>query len=158
MFNLVNKEQSDSNLRENVNYQITTSDGARAIDVSGGIFEGISRGELVVFRKKDEDVDNQTYQIKYDDEKDAYLIFNPKTNLYLDVAGAKELDNTEIILFRYNGGCNQYWRIEKDGDAYVISSLCSDKYLVESEIYYGSAKRIVISTSSRNQRWVFNEV
>jgi len=153
-------EFKDERLKEDRDYQIILEDESKAIDISGGVDKNTKRGEAVVYKKKDSDTDNQTFRVKYFYSSGYYAIYNPVSNLYLDVAGMGEADDSKIILHPYNGGCNQLWTIEKDANgSYTISSACSSKGIVVSTEKYGSCPRITIYNKSKKiQKWMFEEL
>lgn len=131
-------------VKAEADYQLTI--GSNAIDISGGIISGMTRGDLISYPAKTTNFNNQTFRFRYDKNSDSYFIYNPTTNLYLDVREARTEDNTMVILYKYNGNCNQRWRVQKGVDGYLISSACSGKNLtVSGLVKVGSYYSIVIS-------------
>ena len=126
------------------------------IDIYGGVVPNMRIANLVVFPARTTNNTNQLFRLKYDVEKDAYQIYNPKSGLYLDVERSGKENNSAVIGFNDNGGyCNQYWKLEQDEDGYRIKSLCSDKLLSVSNVMFGASSRLVIyeQNSGVLQRW-----
>ena len=157
----VEPEEESSEIDLDVDYQLISSSGDKALDISGGVTAETKRGNVVAFRKKETGLENQTIRFEYDAEKDEYLIYNPTSNLYLDVAGASKEEDASVIFFPKNGNCNQRWKIKKSGDTYKISSVCSNKNLAISETTkIGSAYSLAIFSdgSSSSELWSLKEL
>ena len=117
----------DRSIDGNASYKIMKDDAV--VDIYGGIIPDMVVGSLIKYRNKSDGYDNQIFKFKYNVETDSYYIYNPATNMYVDVAEEKNDDDSEVIVFRFNGNCNQQWLIEKKEKGYLITSVCSRKNL-----------------------------
>ena len=132
-------------------YQLVSKSSGRAIDIKGGAYKGMLSGELITYEKKNNNKENQLFNITYNKESDYYSIVNPVSGLSLDVMGALINNDTPVIMWSRNSGCNQGWIIEKDsGDYYKIVSKCSDRVVDDTAM-----GKVVIydDHSGANQRW-----
>ena len=139
-------------------YQIVSSiSDERVLDVSAGD----KKLELWSRKKSNEWMDNQLFEVKYDDYFGYYTIINSTSGLSLDVYKGFREDRTKIIAWDINNGCNQQWMIkESDSGEFEIISMCSGKNI---DIYGGDAKvgqSIILYTghNGKNQKWKFEDV
>ncbi len=129
----------------------------KAIDIRGGIKDGMVAGDLQVFTKKEAGADNQSFEIKYNSTTGYYNIFNPATGLLFDVKGGRTDDSTGTQIHQTSESCNQDWLFEQDDDGYyVIISRCSSKTLDVG----ASTKSVNIFKyhGGDNQKWLLNRV
>lgn len=149
------KQASSVIISTTKDYQIQLDDN-NTIDIYGGVMANMKIANLVVFPARATNNTNQVFRLKYDAEKEAYQIYNPKSGLYLDVERSGKENNSAVIGFNNNGGyCNQYWKLEQEGERFFIKSLCSNKLLSVSNMMYGASPRLVIyeQNSSIRQLW-----
>ena len=139
-------------------YQIVTSmSDDRVLDVD------VSKNKLELWsRKKANDwVDNQLFEIKYNDDFGYYTIVNLISGLSLDVYKGFTEDRTRIIAWNKNGGCNQQWMIRKSSDEdFEIISMCSGKNIdiFGGEISIGQDIILFTKNGGKNQKWKFESV
>ncbi len=149
--------RSDGQVVKDGIYQlISKSNIDKVIDVEGGVYSGMKFGSTIVYNRKKQNMDNQLFEIEYNDESGYYNIINPITGLALDVSGAEVKNNAAVGVWQRNGDCNQDWTISStdEGD-YVISSRCSSKVLDATS----SNKLITFGNhGGDNQRWVLAEI
>ena len=133
-------------------YQISAKDDSnKAFDIKGGIVNGMTSGELIVFKTKKEDIKNQTFEVKYNTSSGYYQIFNPTTNLYITMN-----DNNTVSLETKKTTCSQNWNLERDINGYYsIVSACFN-----TRINYTSNDKVVVvdSDQGKEQRWKFFEI
>ena len=130
-----------------------------AIDIYGGITEGMTSGRAIIFTKKETDNDNQQFKITRDSESGLYTIQNPASSLYMS-AEFDNLNQQNRVLFatRDSKTCKQQWRINRSQlGFYSIKSACLDASL---DIYSGeiqNGKNIILFSphGKENQQWVF---
>ncbi|MBR3263670.1 RICIN domain-containing protein [Candidatus Saccharibacteria bacterium] len=137
--------EGDEEIIEDIDYQIMVADKEKTIDISGGVTSEMQSGNLVIFAARKINNDNQIFRFRYDEDKAAYYIYNPTSELYLDVVRSGRENGTRVIGFHYNGGyCNQLWEVDKVEGGYIIKSSCSGKVLSGSDIKIGSAMSVAI--------------
>ena len=89
-----------------------------------------------------------------------YYIYNPFSRLYLDVENGNYLDGTRVILWPYNGGCNQKWNIDEIGDgSFKLTSACSKKVMDLSGGSIINSTPIIIYGwhDGYNQKWLITK-
>lgn len=154
-FNVVSEEKYSGN------YNIVAKgDSNLVLDISGGVREGMGSGSAIIYMKKENNNLNQVFKFKRDDESGYYFIYNPYSNLYLDVYGGYMTDETKIIFWPYNGACNQKWKLEPEEDYYYISSSCSDKVIdIRGGNLVNKTDLIIYRRhDSYNQQWFIKEI
>lgn len=133
-------------------YQISAKDDSnKSFDLRGGIIDGMTSGELIVFKTKKEDIKNQTFEVQYNTNSGYYQIFNPATNLYITMN-----DNNTVSLETKRNTCNQNWNLERDSNRhYSIASACFN-----TRINYINDNKVVVVESDygKKQRWKFFEI
>ncbi len=153
-FIAVKKEESSI---KNGNYQIISKMSDKlTLDIEGGVSPTTKSGNAIIFNKKTSNMDNQIFTIKKDNSSEYYYIYNPTSNLYLDVYEKGTKDETKVIFWPYNGGCNQKWKIEKTNNGYYeIISACSDKRLDVFGANPAPLTKIIIfrKNGGANQQW-----
>ena len=142
---------------ENSDYIIATSiDSGVVLDISGGVSRDSKSGEAIVYGRKTWGNNNQIFRFRKDKSSESYYIYNPLSGLYLDVYNGNSTDGTRVILWPYNGGCNQRWIINKTDDGfYVFMSACTKKVMDLSGGNVRSLTPIIIYSEhgGRNQKW-----
>lgn len=145
-------ERVDSNnIIEDGNYQLISKASGKAIDIKGGVYNGMSSGELIVYDKKNNNKENQLFRVIYNKDSGYYNIINPTTGLAIDIKGASSENSTPVIMWKQNSGCNQDWIIEKDNDGYyTVASRCFNKVLDAT-----AAGNVIIYDGhfGANQKW-----
>lgn len=139
---------------------IPNGDTKLSLDISGGVSENTNMGEAIIYNFKTGDDLNQTFTIKKDEDSDFYYIYNPTTNLYLDVADNSMSDNAKVIFWPLNGGCNQKWAINKINNFYLITSSCTKKALDVRDGLIKNMSDIIMyrNHGEINQRWIIKEI
>ena len=144
-------EESSKPIEEGI-YQMTPKAYSdKTIDIYGGVWSGMSTGKLQIYDRRDTNIDNQKFQVKYDVTDGYYAIVNPLTGISLDVTGGSVVNSSAVGLWPYRGTCNQDWSFAKDKEGYyTISSRCSNRVLDAT-----SDGNIVIydSHGGNNQKW-----
>lgn len=135
-------------------YQMVSySNEKMAVDVKGGVYDGMENGRLIGYNKKGdvESMNNQIFKIEYNEKTGFYNIYNPSTNLYFDVEGASVNNNAKVILWPKNNGCNQDWVIKLNSDnSVVLMSRCSSRVL---DLTSSSDVIIFSNHNGGNQKW-----
>lgn len=139
---------------------IPNGDTKLSLDISGGVSENTNMGEAIIYNFKAGDDLNQTFTIKKDEDSDFYYIYNPTTNLYLDVADNSMSDNAKVIFWPLNGGCNQKWAINKINNFYLITSSCTKKALDVRDGLIKNMSDIIMyrNHGEINQQWIIKEI
>ena len=143
-------------IEDGVYQLISAADYGEAIDIEGGVRAGMVNGRTIMFKRKTKDMDNQVFEIKYDEGSGYYSIVNPTTGLAFDVEGANVKNNSSILMWSQHDGCNQDWAIRDNGDEkYTIMSRCSSKVLDATStnklVSYGSH-------GGNNQKWYLGKI
>lgn len=127
-------------------YQITI--GSKALDIRGGITEGMTSGELIAFQAKelsDETVANQTFTVKYSDGY--YNIYNEASGLYVTY------DSGDAIVTSKANGCGQKWILKRNSTGvYEITTSCN-----VSKLIYSGSETLSFGNGS-NGSWKFFEI
>ena len=131
-----------------------------SLDISGGVSENTNMGEAIIYNFKTGDDLNQTFTIKKDEDSDFYYIYNPTTNLYLDVADNSINDNAKVIFWPLNDGCNQKWAINKINNFYLITSSCTKKALDVRDGLIKNMSDIIMyrNHGGINQQWIIKKI
>ncbi|MBP5512988.1 RICIN domain-containing protein [Candidatus Saccharibacteria bacterium] len=139
---------------------IPNGDTKLSLDISGGVSENTNMGEAIIYNFKTGDDLNQTFTIKKDEDSDFYYIYNPTTNLYLDVADNSINDNAKVIFWPLNGGCNQKWAINKINNFYLITSSCTKKALDVRDGLIKNMSDIIMyrNHGGINQQWIIKKI
>ncbi|MBR5939473.1 RICIN domain-containing protein, partial [Candidatus Saccharibacteria bacterium] len=130
--------QSKDNKIANGVYQIRFSDSQGVLDVSGGVSQSMTSGNVVKFAKKEldsETLDNQLFSFVYDVDRRAYNIINPLSGLNLKAG-------SPVTISASSESCLERWVINKDKRGSKIVSSCDGAQLGVSSIQIGSAKAI----------------
>lgn len=133
------------------------SNPGMVLDVEGGVNAQTRSGNIIMYGKKYRNNQNQIFKFKKTDEENVYNIYNPESNLYLDVYGGYKNNGTKIILWQQNGACNQKWRVIKNSNGfYSISSMCSKRVLDISNGVANTLAPVIIfdNHSGFNQQWI----
>ncbi len=139
----------------------TNKDSKLVLDISGGASKNMKTGDAIIYGIKTSKNSNQIFRIKKDENSDYYYIYNPTSNLYLDVANGDVADGSKVILWSYNGGCNQKWSINKNEKGYYyISSSCTGKALdvANGDIRQMSSLIIYTRHGNFNQQWLIEKI
>lgn len=127
------------------------------IDIAGG---SLANGANIRMWTKN-GTTAQTFNVKYNAAKDAYLIVNPRSNHAIDLAGGVAKNSTNIHAYTINSTCAQYWKIKKDANGYyVISSTCNENFVLDVSCGYtkdGTNLQIYSSNGTKSQEWVFEK-
>ncbi len=158
-FEPISEEKVD--LEKNTYTIAVSEDRNMVLDVSGGVNKNLKYGELIMYKKKIMNNANQTFKFKKSGIDSGYFIYNPESNLYLDVYNGGVDNGSRVILWQYNGGCNQRWYLERTMDGYYqITSACSKKVLDVDSGRIDSLAPVIIygNHSGSNQKWLFTEI
>ncbi len=134
-------------------YQITSKDNSViALDVQGGVYEGMSSGNIIPFYKKsfNSTIENQTFEVRYEYSTGFYRIYNQFTGLYLEV------NDDKVVITEKSNGCNQKWLLERDNQGfYKIMSACDNRM-----VNLGTEDNVsVVSANNSNiGKWKFFEI
>jgi hypothetical protein len=101
----------------------------------------------------------QNFNLKYDGERDAYLITNIATNSVIDITSGYAANGKNTRIYTRNDSCSQYWKIIKQNDNYVIASYCNVKFVLGTT---SSSKGASVNTyeknGSKSQEWKFEKI
>ena len=125
-----------------------------ALDVAGG---GSSNGTNIGMWVKNNTI-AQTFTIKYNASKDAYMITNTASKKALDVAGGVMANSTNLQIYDVNNTCAQYWKIKKNGNYYTLASSCNEKLVLDvagGSVNNGANVAIYTSNGTKAQQWSF---
>ena len=103
----------------------------------------------------------QTFTVKYNSSKDAYLITNPNSGKAIDLVGGVAKDGTNINIYAINNSCAQLWKIKKSGNYYSIISTCSEKFVLDvagAGTANGTNVWVYSNNNSKAQQWSFDKV
>lgn len=103
----------------------------------------------------------QTFTVKYNSSKDAYLITNPNSGKAFDLVGGVSKDGTNINIYAINNSCAQLWKIKKSGNYYSIVSTCNEKFVLDvagAGTANGTNVWVYSSNNSKAQQWSFDKV
>ncbi len=82
---------------------------------------------------------------------DGAAVKNNSAGVYLDVSDQSMDEGGAIIVWEGNGGTNQQWTFEKDGDGYYIKSVMSGLYLA---VVNGGAQQVSRASATK---WVVTD-
>ena len=134
-------------------YQITSkADSVMALDVQGGVYEGMSSGNIIPFYKKSKSssIENQTFEVRYEYSTGFYRIYNQFTGLYL------EASDDGVVIAEKSNGCSQKWLLERDNQGYYkILSVCDNKM-----INLDSSDEVLMTSANNTNagKWKFFEI
>ena len=153
----VSEARSQGRTIEDGVYQfISVANYGEAIDIEGGVKAGMNSGNTMIFERKKQQMDNQLFEIKYDDRNGYYSIVNPTTGLALDVANGSMNNDAQLLMWQQHDGCNQDWVIEPEGDEeYTIISRCSSRVL---DATLSNDLVMYEKHGGNNQKWVLGRV
>ena len=121
----------------------------KVVDIKGGT---AVTGSLQMYSRKTVDVENQVFEIKYNETDGYYNIINPTTGSAFDVKGAGTENSTPVNIYPLHSNCNQDWLFEQDAEGYYrIISRCSSKVLDIS--LSRNVLGIFASHGGDNQKW-----
>ena len=105
-----------------------------------------------MFDRRTTQIDNQLFDVKYDEKTGFYKITNPTSDLIFDVSSGRVANETPVLgWWEHHGSCNQDWVLESDNEGYyTIMSRCSSKVLDAT-----SSDKLIIfrSHGGDNQKW-----
>ena len=138
-------------------YVVSSMDGGRVVDVSGGSHNA-KNGTNVQLWKKNYTAAQQWYIKRGSDGY--YTIKNLQSGKFIDVAAAGVEDKTNLQIWDGNGTCAQKWKILKVGQNYEFISACSIKILDldAASIQPGTNVQIYSANNSMAQKWVLEPV
>ena len=154
-------DEEKSFIEEDRDFIISTSKNSEMVlDISGGVNKNMIFGKTIIYGKKRQNNSNQIFRFKKDESTGFYYIYNPFSRLYLDVENGNYLDGTRVILWPYNGGCNQKWNIDEIGDgSFKLTSACSKKVMDLSGGSIINSTPIIIYGwhDGYNQKWLITK-
>lgn len=103
----------------------------------------------------------QTFTVKYNSSKDAYLITNPNSGKAIDLVGGVAKDGTNINIYAINNSCAQLWKIKKSGNYYSIISTCNEKFVLDvagAGTANGTNVWVYSNNNSKAQQWSFDKI
>ena len=103
----------------------------------------------------------QTFSVKYNSQKDAYMFVSPYSNHAIDLYGAVTSNGMNIHSWSVNGTCAQYWKIvKKTANIYTIPSSCNEKYVLDvagAGTKNGTNIHLYQSNGTKAQEWTFEK-
>jgi len=103
-------------------YQISI--GENAFDISGGIFDNMTTGKIISFKKNFQN--NQLFEVIYNSEEKNYSFKNPASGLVLTSGKIISVEKQD------KSKCSQKWVIDKGINGYKIRSVCDGANVVIS--------------------------
>ena len=122
----------------------------KVIDIAGGVYAGMRSGNIIIYDRRTEQIDNQLFKVKYNSDG-YYEIINPTSGTAFDVSNGGVINETPVLAWRPHNGCNQDWIFEQDNEGYyTIISRCSSKVLDAT-----AADDLIVfrSHGGDNQKW-----
>lgn len=131
-------------------YQINSvSDSSTCLDVSGG---SVSNGARIQTYATNGTL-AQCFKLSYDSATGFYSIRSAKSTKGLDLDSGDIFPGAKVQQWDFPGiGSNQQWRIESDGDGFVIRSVASNLVL---ERKIDGTVTTAIESGSAAQHWTF---
>lgn len=131
-------------------YQINSvSDSSKCIDVTGG---SVSNGVRIQTYASNGTI-AQCFKLSYDSATGFYSIRSAKSTKGLDLDGGDIFPGAKVQQWDFPGlGSNQQWRIEPDGNSYVIRSVASNLVLERKS---DGSVTTAIESGSAAQHWTF---
>ncbi len=147
------QSNNSRSVADGIYQMVPYSNEKTAIDIKGGVYDGMKNGKLIGYSRKDDVglMNNQIFKIEYNEKTGFYNIYNPSTNLYFDVEGASVNNNAKVILWPKNNGCNQDWAIRLNSDnSVMLVSRCSSRVV---DLTSSSDIVIFSNHNGNNQKW-----
>lgn len=131
-------------------YQINSvSDSSKCLDVAGG---SASNGARIQTYATNGTM-AQCFKLSYDSATGFYSIRSAKSTKGLDLDGGDIFPGAKVQQWDFPGiGSNQQWRIEPDGDSFVIRSVASNLVLERKS---DGSVTTAIESGSAAQHWTF---
>lgn len=131
-------------------YQINSvSDSSKCLDVSGG---SVSNGARIQTYATNGTL-AQCFKLSYDSATGFYSIRSTKSTKGLDLDSGDIFPGAKVQQWDFLGiGSNQQWRIESDGDSFVIRSVASNLVLERKS---DGSVTTAIESGSAAQHWTF---
>ena len=131
-------------------YQINSvSDSSKCLDVAGG---SISNGARVQTYSANGTL-AQCFKLSYDPSTGFYSIRPARSGKGLDLDNGDIIPGAKVQQWDFPGiGSNQQWRIESDGDAYLLRSVASNLVL---EWKSDGSVTTAVENGDAAQRWTF---
>lgn len=131
-------------------YQINSvSDSSKCLDVTGG---SVSNGARIQTYATNGTM-AQCFKLSYDSATGFYSIRSAKSTKGLDLDSGDIFPGAKIQQWDFPGlGSNQQWRIESDGDSYVIRSVASNLVLERKP---DGSVTTAYESGSAAQHWTF---
>lgn len=131
-------------------YQINSvSDSSKCLDVTGG---SVSNGARIQTYATNGTM-AQCFKLSYDSATGFYSIRSAKSTKGLDLDSGDIFPGAKVQQWDFPGlGLNQHWRIEPDGDSYVIRSVASDLVLERKP---DGSVTTAFESGSAAQHWTF---
>lgn len=131
-------------------YQINSvSDSSTCLDVAGG---SVSNGARIQTYATNGTM-AQCFKLSYDSATGFYSIRSAKSTKGLDLDSGDLFPGAKVQQWDFPGlGSNQQWRIEPDGDGFVIRSVASDLVLERKS---DGSVTTAIESGSAAQHWTF---
>lgn len=132
-------------------YQINSvSDPSKCLDVAGG---STSNGARVQTYSANGTL-AQCFKLSYDSATGFYSIRPARTGKGLDLDSGDIIPGAKVQQWDFPGiGSNQQWRIESDGDAYLIRSVASNLVLERKS---DGSVTTAVENGGASQRWTFD--
>lgn len=103
----------------------------------------------------------QTFNVKYDAGRDAYIFVSPYSNHAIDLYGAITKNSNNIHSWSANGTCAQYWKITKNTNGtYMISSSCNGNFVFDvagAGTKSGTNLHLYSRNGTKAQEWTFEK-
>ncbi len=158
--NAIVKEKISYNERELEDgiYEIYAKiDNNKVVSIKNNSYSNFTNVQL----EERKEIKRQRFSIKYDENKQSYIIRALYGNKALDIYGGNKDNFTNVQIYEYNGSLAQQWTIKKVDDKYYnIFSKNSNKVL---DIYGGGSKngtniQIYEKNGSNAQKFAFKKV
>ncbi len=150
----------NSNIEENSNNSYIIEDGIYEIRtfLDTKMILDIDKNENVQIWNICYSDRSQKFQFTYDNEG-YYTISDVRTGKVLDVYGGYTKPGTNVQMWEANGTDGQKWKIEKNGEGYLIISKVSNLYLDVYGGYTAAGTNVQVWTrnESNGQKWKIEE-
>lgn len=152
------KPETPKQLIENGNYVLHSSLKSNYVmDVYGA---SKANGANIQMWAKNNTV-AQTFSVKYNAERDAYMFVSSYSNHAIDLYGAMTYNGINITSWSINNTCAQYWKItKKSNDTYILSSSCNDKFVLDvsgAGTKNGTNIQLYKYNGTKAQEWIFKK-
>ena len=122
-FNLADVKELKTDKIENGTYYISSAiDEKKVISINNGEYNDFGNAHIWENERKE----YQKFDVKYNENVDAYIITAVHSNKSLDVSGAGQSNGTNVIQYRTHDGNSEQWILKETRNGYYnIISKCN---------------------------------